>query len=137
MQGFRSDATLSNLLQYFPTKGKDDTLQYSDFGKQMNVPFVIYCDFETLNERTDTCHTDPNKSSTTPTTKCEPCGYGYKVVCVDSRYAKPTVIFRQHASKHFLKALLSERAYIKDVLSRIEPLNMTEMDELTFKSTTT
>ena len=98
--------------------------------------FVIYCDFETLNTK-HTCYPDLSKSSTTPTTKCEPCGYGYKVVCVDSRYTKPTVIFRgQHASKHFFKALLSERAYIKDVLSRIEPLNMTEMDELSFKSTT-
>ena len=84
----------------------------------------------------NTCHPDANKSSTTPTTKCEPCGYGYTVVCVDSRYTKSTVIFRgQHANKHFLKALLSERAYIKDVVSRIELLNMTEMDKLTIIST--
>ena len=36
--------------------------------------------------------------------------------------------------KIFLKALLSERAYIKDVVSRIELLNMTERDKLTIKS---
>ena len=117
LQGCRSNATWSNHRQYcswhgaqgttFPTKGKDNTLQYSDLRKQMNVPFVIYCDFETLSERMDTCQQDANKSSITPTTKSEPCGNGYTVVCVDSRYTKSTVIFRgQHVNKDFFKSPL-------------------------------
>ena len=123
LQGFRSDATLSNHLQYCSRHGAQSTtfliremmIRYNTLNSGNR--FVIYCDFETLNTK-HTCYPDLSKSSTTPTTKCEPCGYGYKVVCVDSRYTKPTVIFRgQHASKHFFKALLSERAYIKDVLS--------------------
>ncbi|VDI00402.1 Hypothetical predicted protein [Mytilus galloprovincialis] len=51
LQSFRSEETLSNHSQYcsqhdaqrtvFPTKGVDDVLKYSDFRKQMFVPFVI------------------------------------------------------------------------------------------------
>jgi hypothetical protein len=113
-------------------KGRYATILWFRETDERTIRYLLW-----LSERMDTCHPDANKSSTTPTTKCEPCGYGYTVVCVDSRYTKSTVIFRgQHANKDFLKALLSERAYIKDVVSRIEPWNMTEMDKLTIKSTT-
>ena len=43
--------------------------------KSMMQPFVIYFDFESLLEKIDTCHNDPEKLSTTKINKHIPSGY--------------------------------------------------------------
>ena len=40
-------------------------LQYNHGEKSMRAPFVIYADLESLLEKMDTCHDNPEKSSTT------------------------------------------------------------------------
>ena len=38
-----------------------------------------------------------------------PCSFAYKVVCVDDRFTKQTVIYRgQNAAYEFIKAILKE-----------------------------
>ena len=37
-------------------------LKYNHGEKSMKIPFVIYTDLESLLERTDTCHNNPEKS---------------------------------------------------------------------------
>ena len=37
-------------------------LQYNHGEKSMKIPFVIYTDLESLLERTDACHNNPEKS---------------------------------------------------------------------------
>jgi hypothetical protein len=60
---------------------------------------------------------------------------GYQVVCVDDRYTKPPVIYRgSDASKHFLESLLQEEEYIREILDHIEPLHMTNEDEIAFQN---
>ena len=39
-----------------PEKGQNDVLKFNDFRKQMKCPFIIYCDFETLNRDISYCH---------------------------------------------------------------------------------
>ena len=41
----------------------------------MKVQFVTYGDTESLLEKTDTCHNNPEKSLTTKVTKHTACGY--------------------------------------------------------------
>ena len=135
LQGFTSSKVLRRHLEYcsihgaqhttLPVKGKDDILKFSDYAKQLPVPFVIYADFESIEEKVNDCHT-----STTDTAKCTPCGYGYKVVCVDPKYSKPTTVYRgRDVSKRFIEDLMREESYIKNILSEIEPIQMTEQDE--------
>jgi len=74
----------------------------------MNVPFVIYADFETFIKKIDPCLPDPQKSiaSTTPNTRFEPCGFGYQVVGLDDKYTKPPVVYRgPNVSKIFIECL--------------------------------
>ena len=40
-------------------------LKYDEGEKSMRVPFIIYADLEGLLEKMNTCHNDPEKSSTT------------------------------------------------------------------------
>ena len=37
-------------------------LKYNHEEKSMKIPFVIYADLESLLERTDDCHNNPEKS---------------------------------------------------------------------------
>ena len=122
-----------------PEKGQNDILKFSDFRKQMMCPFIIYCDFETLNRDIASCHPDPAKSSTTATKLLDVCSYGYKRICtVDDRYTKSTVIFRgPNAAQHFVESLLREEEEIKEILSRVEPLKMTDEEYSEYAQATT
>ena len=51
------------------------TLKYNQGEKSMKVPFIIYADLESLLEKMNTCHNNPEKSLTTKTNKHTPSGY--------------------------------------------------------------
>ena len=50
-------------------------LKYNEGEKSMKSPFIIYADLECLLEKMNTCHNNPEKSSTTKTNKHTPSGY--------------------------------------------------------------
>ena len=50
-------------------------LKYNQGEKSMKVPFIIYADLESLLEKMNTCHNNPEKSSTTKINKYTPSGY--------------------------------------------------------------
>ncbi|MES9881403.1 MAG: C2H2-type zinc finger protein [Sedimenticola sp.] len=140
LHGFTTERILLDHIPYcstngpqkvqLPKPGKDDILEFKDFAKQLKCPFVIYADTETFNRKIQSCAPNPEHSSTTPKTLMEICGYGYKVVCEDEKYTKPTVIYRgTDASKNLIESLIKEKDEIKDMLKRIEPIQMTEENE--------
>ena len=47
-------------------------LKYNQGEKSMKVPFIIYADLESLLEKINTCHNNPEKSSTTKINKYTP-----------------------------------------------------------------
>ena len=49
-------------------------LKYNDVEKSMKVPFIIYADLQSLLEKINTCHNNPEKSSTTKINKHAPSG---------------------------------------------------------------
>ena len=148
LNGFTSEVVLNKHLEFcatkgeqkivLPEKGKGDVLKFRDYRKQMKSPFIIFCDFETLNREISTCSPDPQKSSTTSKKQLDVCSYGYKRVCsVDPRYTKDTIIYRgPDASQHFVESLLREEKEIKEILTRIEPLKMSEQDRDDFENAT-
>ena len=118
----------------YPEEGKDDILEFTNFRKQLRLPFVIYADMETVVEKIDTCMPNPEKSSTTHESHFEPCGYAYKVVCCNEKYTKPPVVYRgKNAVKHLLENLLDEEEYIKDILADNEPLIMNDESEKEYR----
>ena len=50
-------------------------LKYNQGEKSMKVPFIIYADLESLLEKMNTCHNNPEKSSTIKINKHAPSGY--------------------------------------------------------------
>ena len=47
-------------------------LKYNQEDKSMKVPFIIYADLESLLEKMNTCHNNPEESSTTKINKHTP-----------------------------------------------------------------
>ena len=50
-------------------------LKYNEGEKSMRVPFIIIADLVCLLEKMNTCHNNPEKSSTTKINKHTPSGY--------------------------------------------------------------
>ena len=48
---------------------KESTLKYDHGEKSTKIPFIIYADMEPLLDKIDTCHNNPEKSSTTQINK--------------------------------------------------------------------
>ena len=57
------------------------TLKYHEGEKSMKSPFIVYADLECLLEKTNTCHNNPEKSSTTKINKHTPSGYSLFTHC--------------------------------------------------------
>ena len=56
-------------------------LKYNHGEKSMKVPFTIYADLESLLEKMNICHNNPEKSSTTKINKHTPFGYSLFTHC--------------------------------------------------------
>ena len=56
-------------------------LEYNHGEKSIRAPFVIYADLESLLEKMNTCHNNPEKSSTPKTNKHTPHGYSLFTQC--------------------------------------------------------
>ena len=66
-------------------------LKFKNFAHQLKVPVVIYAEFECLLPKTPSCQPNPLTSHTTTVEKHIPCGYCYRVVCINEKYSKPAV----------------------------------------------
>ena len=94
-------------------------LKYENYHKQLDVPFVIYADFEAIVEKTAGGDLDDGSVSyTTAYQKHTCCGYGYKLVCCyDNTYSKPVEVYRgEDASNRFMKRMLAEVNYCKKTI---------------------
>ena len=67
---------------YVEMPEKDNKIiKYKQGEKSMKVPFIIYADLESFLEKMNTCHNNPEKSSTTKTNKHTPSGYSLFTHC--------------------------------------------------------
>ena len=91
-------------------------IKSANYFKLIPVPFKIYADFE-CNLKSVKC----NEGSYTEKYQDHiPCSFAFKIVCIDGRFAKPTIIYRgENAAYEFFKAILEEYKYCKKNNERI------------------
>ena len=69
------------------------TLKYNQGEKSITSPFIVYPVYlECLLEKTNTCHNNPEKSSTTKINKHTPSGYSSFTHCSFDRTKKRLII---------------------------------------------
>ena len=80
-------------------------IKFEYYSKQLPAPFKIYADFEC-----NLCDTEIYEGSCTKKYHDRvPCSYVFKVVCIDNRFSKATVVYRsKNAAYEFIKAILKE-----------------------------
>ena len=48
-----------------------------------------------------------------------PCSFAYKVICIDDKFSKPVVLYREDNAVHkFIQAVLKEHKYCKKVIQK-------------------
>ena len=59
-----------------------------------------------------------------------PCSFAYKIVCIDDKFTKPTIIYRdENAAYEFIKAILEEYKYCKRVIEEYFNKNLIMIEE--------
>ena len=113
----------------------ESNLQFTDYHKGLKVPFVIYADFESITQPIEQVQREQTKSYTDGYQLHVPCGFAYKVVCIDDKYTKDTVVYRgQDCVEKFLDSLKQEKWRIFDILQKPKPLIMTEQNQMDFEA---
>ena len=117
------------------------SVKFTNFHKQLPIPFVIYADFEAITEKLDSCQAKDDKSYTEKYQKHTNCGYAYKLVCCyDDNFSKPIQLYRgKKAVYKFLESMLKEVEYCQIVNKKCftKPLDLTADEEKNFKAATT
>ena len=87
---------------YLEMPEKDKILKYNQGEKSMKVPFTIYADLESLLEKMNTCHNNPEKSSTAKINKHTPSGYSLFTHCSFNTTKNKLDYYRgKNCMKHF------------------------------------
>ena len=81
-------------------------LKYNHREKSMKAPLIIYADLESLLEKINTCHDNPEKSSTTKLSKHTPSGYSLFTHCLFNKAENKLDYYRgEDCVKKFCKDL--------------------------------
>ena len=88
-----------------PVKVKEEIIEFENYFKQIPAAFKIYADFE-CNLKSAEVY---KGSYTKKYHNHVPCSFAYKAVCIDDRFNKPIVVFRdKNAAYELIKAILKE-----------------------------
>ena len=99
----------------------------------MLVPFKIYSDFECILTSAESYEGYCWKKYQDHIL----CIFAYKLVCVDDKFSKPIVLYRdENAAYRFIKAILKEYEYCKKAMKKYfnKYLIMTEEEQEQFQS---
>ena len=112
------------------------TIELKNYFKQILVPFKSYADFECNLKSVE------NYEGSYPKKYQDhiPCGFVYKLVCVDDKFTKPIVVLRcENAAYKFIEAILKVYQYCKKVMKKHfnKNLIMSEEDQEQFQSSNT
>ena len=93
-------------------------IKFHNHQKELQVPFVIYADFEAITESISSCQPSDERSFSKPFQKHTDCGYGYKLVCCyDDAYSKPVSIYRfENAVYKFIEEIFIEVEYCQKMM---------------------
>ena len=95
--------------------------------KQLPVPFKVYADFECNLQNTEIYESFCTKKYHDHV----PCSYAFKVVSMDNRFSKSIVVYRgKNAAYEFIKAILKEYKYCKNIMKKHFNKNLIMSEEV-------
>ena len=100
-------------------KLSEGIITFLNYFKQLPALFKIYADFECILKETGVSEEiiDENISYTKKYQNHIPCGFAYKVVCIDDRFTKDIVIYRgRNCVNKFITMMLEEYEYCSNIM---------------------
>ena len=97
------------------------SIGFKNYSRQIPISFKIYADFECILKETNVSEeiTNGNSSYTKKYQNHIPCGFGYKVICVDNRFSKDVVVYRgKDCINKFITMILKEYEYCSGVIKK-------------------
>ena len=76
---------------------RDRSIKFNNYFKQLALSFKIYSEFESALWGVQRVGRDDRSSNGSYTEKYEehiPCGFAYKIVCIDDKFIKMVVLYR-------------------------------------------
>ena len=101
---FQSETSLEKHIEYCNSNEevkicmpKDDDgnpkyIKFNNYNRKMRVPFVVYADFECINEKIDTCEPDKRESFTNQYQKHKAVGFCYLIKSFDDQIFPPKLV---------------------------------------------
>ncbi|XP_072400352.1 uncharacterized protein [Diabrotica undecimpunctata] len=103
--------TTNMILNKYGHLQKENILQFSNFQKQMQVPFVIYADFESILQPIQYATPSDNSSFTVKTYQHTPYSFGFYVKCYFDDSLSELIIYRgDNVVEKFIQKL-EEKVY--------------------------
>ena len=109
-----------------------EKIKFKNYHKQMQVPFVIYADFESMIKPYQAAAGDKSEIKS----KHQACGFGYQIVRYDGASSNVRIYRCEDAVEQFLKSLHQEVININAIFAKPKPLHMSEKNEKDFQSAT-
>ena len=109
-----------------------EKIKFKNYHKQMQVPFVIYADFESIIKPYQAAAGDKSEIKS----KHQACGFGYQIVRYDGASSNVRIYRGEDAGEQFLKSLHQEVININAIFAKPKPLHMSEKNEKDFQSST-
>ena len=103
-------------------------MSFTNYHKQMKVPFLVYADFECVIEKIHGCEPAPDESFTVKTERHVPCGFSYIVVRSDGKLYGPFNHRGRDAVYVFLMWLQNHEREMREDIAHKRPLFMTPED---------
>ena len=103
-------------------------MYFTNYHKQMKVPYAVYADFECVLKKIEGCEPAPDSSFTLKTEKHVPCGFSYMAVKSDGKTYGPFTYQGEDAVYVFLMWLENHGREMREDTANKRPLVMTPKD---------
>lgn len=105
-------------------------LRFENIQHILEVPYVVFADFETLTKPIDTCEPSASASYINAYQQHEAYSFCYFVSCADGTKTEPVVYRGPDANKIFFEAIVKEAEKIRDIYKNPLPMANLTFDEL-------
>lgn len=122
-----TDHICGGVATFLPSKGS--VMQFKNFSRKQDIPFVVYADFETLLLPYQSCEPNPSVSYTLNSKRHVAAAFAYHVVCSFDRTLNRFVQYRgRDCVKKFIQSLFEDINAIYKILNKEIPMIFTDED---------
>ena len=117
---------------------RNSKLGFSNYHKQLPIPFVVYADFECFTKSINTCNPNPSGSYTFDYQKHEPSGFCFYIKGIVPNIFKPITYTKKKDTDNIAEIFVSKLSMItnklyNDFYRHPQPLKLTEEEKKSFK----